>query len=162
YQDNPDPEESDNGATKNTGDPESKTPGNVPPPSDSEKKAAPPKEANLQPGTVPDDTPPAPASQTPANPPVKDTPPSTASNPAPKPVLDQDKALTAVQNGTIMPLKDALKQVMDTYPGKVIDIQMTQTMVGSLYDVKIRTPEGEIKSVTVDAKTGQIVQKIGF
>ena len=75
---------------------------------------------------------------------------------------DQDEALAAVENGTIMPWKEALKQLSHNVSGKVIGVRMSQTSEGSVYQVKVRTPEGEIKRVLVDAKTGQILQILGY
>ena len=73
---------------------------------------------------------------------------------------DQDKARAAVENGMILPLRDALKQVSDVVSGKVIDVKMSQTSEGSTYHVKVRTLEGEIRNVTVDARTGKILESI--
>ena len=75
---------------------------------------------------------------------------------------DQDEVLAAVENGTIMPWKEALKQLSRHVSGKIIGVRMNQTAERSVYQVKVRTPDGEIKSVLVDAATGQILQTQGY
>jgi len=75
---------------------------------------------------------------------------------------DQDEALAAVENGTIMPWKEAVKHLSRNVSGKIIGVRINQTSDRSVYQVKVRTPEGEIKNVLVDAATGQILQVLGY
>jgi len=73
---------------------------------------------------------------------------------------DQDEALAAVENGKILPLKGALKQVTEIVSGKVIDVKMSQTSDGGVYHVKVRTPDGEIRNIDIDAKTGKRMESL--
>lgn len=75
---------------------------------------------------------------------------------------DQDEALEAVSNGTVLPLKNVLREITDGDLGKVIDVKMKETLLGIVYKVKIRTERGEIKNLAVDGKTGKIIGKVGY
>jgi uncharacterized membrane protein YkoI len=72
------------------------------------------------------------------------------------------RTLDAPSTGKALPLKHILRQIVDEMSAKIIDVKATETKSGVLYRVKIRTTDGEIKSVTVDDKTGKIIEVVGF
>ncbi|HWU62472.1 MAG TPA: hypothetical protein VN112_10655 [Ensifer sp.] len=77
-----------------------------------------------------------------------------ASRPAAK-SLGHDDALTERRAGKIIPFKDALKAAN---PGnaKVIEVKLIADDRIAVYRIKLRFDDGSIKSVTVNAQTGDV------
>ena len=75
---------------------------------------------------------------------------------------DQDKALDAARKGKIISLKDALEHVATKYEGKVISVSLRTTSTREIYQMKIRTPDGTIQEVRMDARTGKFAGLFGF
>lgn len=67
----------------------------------------------------------------------------------------QQDALRALQNGEILPLMRVLEIALAQVPGKVIE---TEYKVGPKYEIKILTPEGRIREVKLDARTGEVLK----
>jgi len=67
----------------------------------------------------------------------------------------QQAALTALQRGEILPLARIMQIATTRVPGDIIEIEYK---AGPKYEVKILTPEGRIKEVKLDAKTGEITK----
>ena len=70
-------------------------------------------------------------------------------------VLGHDDALTAREAGTIIPFKDALKAANPTN-AKVIEVKLIANDKFAVYRIKLRFDDGSIKSVTVNARTGDV------
>lgn len=67
----------------------------------------------------------------------------------------QQAALAALQRGEILPLARIMQIATTRVPGDIIEIEYK---AGPKYEVKILTPEGRIKEVKLDAKTGEITK----
>lgn len=67
----------------------------------------------------------------------------------------QQAAMTALQRGEILPLTRIMQIATTRVPGDIIEIEYK---AGPKYEVKILTPEGRIKEVKLDAKTGEITK----
>ncbi|MDO5103739.1 MAG: PepSY domain-containing protein [Lautropia sp.] len=61
-----------------------------------------------------------------------------------------------------MPLSAMLRKVLKRYPGRVIDVDLKDNVVGqqSLYQVRVLQEDGEIRSVFLDAEKGEMVSDI--
>jgi uncharacterized membrane protein YkoI len=75
---------------------------------------------------------------------------------------DQDEALAQRLSGRIMPLKQALKLVDARVPGKVIDVKLSNGTGRTYYRVKVRRQDGVISTIRLDAKSGRIINRLGF
>jgi uncharacterized membrane protein YkoI len=67
----------------------------------------------------------------------------------------QQEALAALQRGEILPLARIMQIATTRVPGDIIEIEYK---AGPKYEVKILTPEGRIKEVKLDARTGEITK----
>lgn len=67
----------------------------------------------------------------------------------------QRDALAALQRGEILPLARIMQIATTRVPGDIIEIEYK---AGPKYEVKILTPEGRIKEVKLDARTGEITK----
>jgi len=67
----------------------------------------------------------------------------------------QQAALAALQRGEILPLARIMQIATTRVPGDIIEIEYK---AGPKYEVKILTPNGRIREVNLDAKTGEIIK----
>jgi uncharacterized membrane protein YkoI len=67
----------------------------------------------------------------------------------------QQAALAALQRGEILPLARIMQIATTRVPGDIIEIEYK---AGPKYEVKILTPDGRIKEVKLDARTGEITK----
>jgi len=64
-------------------------------------------------------------------------------------------ALDALQRGEILPLVKIMELATARVPGDIIEIEYE---AGPKYEVKILTPEGRIREVKLDARTGEVLK----
>jgi Peptidase propeptide and YPEB domain len=76
--------------------------------------------------------------------------------------LDQYEAREAVRSGNAMPLEEALKKLRARYPGKVIAVSMGEAESRLCYWFKVKSGDGNVRKVVMDAKTGAIRGLFGF
>jgi Peptidase propeptide and YPEB domain len=76
--------------------------------------------------------------------------------------LDQYGAREAVRSGNAMPLEDALKKLRARHPGKVIAVSMGVAESRLCYWFKVKSGDGNVRKVVMDAKTGAIRGLFGF
>jgi hypothetical protein len=76
--------------------------------------------------------------------------------------LDQYQAREAVKSGNAMPLEDALKRLRARYPGKVIAVSMGEAELRLCYWFKVKSGDGNVRKIVMDAKTGAIRGLFGF
>ncbi|HEY8585114.1 MAG TPA: PepSY domain-containing protein [Rhodanobacter sp.] len=69
--------------------------------------------------------------------------------------LAQQEALEALQRGEILPLTQVLDIALRQVPGKVIEVEYE---AGPQYEIKILTPDGRIREVELDARTGDVLK----
>jgi uncharacterized membrane protein YkoI len=77
---------------------------------------------------------------------------------------DQDRARSAVEQGQIKPLDVILSSVRQQVPGRVVRVDLRGGNGGQrpyVYDVRVLSPQGNIKAVEVDARTAQILSVRG-
>jgi len=90
----------------------------------------------------------------PGQPANQDTPATTSNDP---PGLDQSDALQAVRDEEIHALKELLPRVANRYGGKVISVTLGQDGERLVYTFKIRSRDGRVQAVHMDARTGQFL-----
>jgi len=71
------------------------------------------------------------------------------------PGLNQADALNAVRADEIFSLKELLPRVTDRYSGKVIDVALWPEDDRLVYSFKLRTENGTIRTIRIDARTGR-------
>mgnify|MGYP000909762227 CR=1 FL=1 len=67
----------------------------------------------------------------------------------------QRAALAALQRGEILPLARIMQIATARVPGDIIEIEYK---AGPKYEVKILTPDGRIKEIKLDARTGEVIK----
>jgi Peptidase propeptide and YPEB domain len=75
---------------------------------------------------------------------------------------DQYGAQDAVKSGDAIPLKQALQKLGTRYPGKVISVNLGEWDSRLCYWFKVKSDDGNVRKVVMDAKTGRIRSLFGF
>jgi len=66
---------------------------------------------------------------------------------------DQEIVRDQVQSGAILPLGEVLPGVKASVPGKLLDAQLE----GATYQIKLLQDNGQVRIVSVDARSGAII-----
>ena len=75
---------------------------------------------------------------------------------------DQYDARKAVSSGYAMSLEAALGKLRAKYPGKVISVNLGEAGSRLVYWFKVKSSDGNVRKVVMDAKTGEIRGLFGF
>lgn len=75
---------------------------------------------------------------------------------------DQYGARDAVKSGNAIPLEDALQKLGAQYPGRVISVNLGDSGSRLCYWFKVKSEDGNVRKVVMDAKTGKIRGLFGF
>jgi uncharacterized membrane protein YkoI len=75
---------------------------------------------------------------------------------------DQYGAQDAVKSGSAISLEEALKKLHTRYPGKVISVNLGESGNRLVYWFKVKSSDGNVRKVVMDAKTGRIRSLFGF
>lgn len=70
---------------------------------------------------------------------------------------DHDRALIAVTDEQILPLSQILEMLLPQLGGALIEIEFECSDGIYVYEFEIRTPDGRIVEIKVDAVTGTII-----
>ncbi len=71
---------------------------------------------------------------------------------------DHVEARVLLQRGEILPLAQILEVVQRRVPGDVIEVELEREDSGWEYDVKVLTPTGLVRKVTLNARNGAVVK----
>ena len=74
---------------------------------------------------------------------------------------DEDRARAAVQSGEVLPLEQVLAQLRGGVTGEVSSIELEKEGGIWVYEFKVISPHGRMMEVSVDAKTGKLIEKKG-
>ena len=74
---------------------------------------------------------------------------------------DHNRANQAVGQGRALPLSEILRKVKARLGGEVIGVEFKRKDGLLLYKLKLVTPAGWLREVSVDARTGDIVESKG-
>lgn len=79
--------------------------------------------------------------------------------PLPAAFADDDhiEAKRLLETGQILPLEDLLKNLRQTLPGKVLEIELEREDHQIVYEVELLGEDGVIKEVYINARTGKVI-----
>ncbi len=72
---------------------------------------------------------------------------------------DQDRALQAVQNGEILPLRTVLERLEKELPGQVLEVELERKQALWVYEVKLLQRDGRRVKLLLDARDASILQR---
>ena len=74
-------------------------------------------------------------------------------------VADNDyiEARRLLDSGEILPLEVIIKNVRQTFPGKVLDVELENEDHNIVYEIEILGDDGIIKEIYIDARTGKLL-----
>lgn len=67
---------------------------------------------------------------------------------------DQDRARRAVQQGTMLPLRDIIARAQADLAGEVVEAELEEERGVPVYELKVLTRAGRLVKVYYDARTG--------
>ena len=67
--------------------------------------------------------------------------------------VDQDEALARRQREEIKPLSEVLAVGQSVVPGEVVRVRMKHVRGRAAYELKIITPQGQLREIYIDAMT---------
>ncbi len=71
---------------------------------------------------------------------------------------DHDRALRAVAEGRILPLKDILSRAEAAYPGQLIEAELEGESGAMVYEIKMLTEDGRVMRLLYDARSGKLLK----
>ena len=74
---------------------------------------------------------------------------------------DEDRARVAVQRGEILPLEQVLAALKGGVTGEISKVELEKEHGIWVYEFKVISPGGRMMEVSVDAKTGKLIEKKG-
>ncbi len=75
---------------------------------------------------------------------------------------DQDDILDAVRKGKVISLEKAMKSLQSRYSGRVIDAKLRGNGGDLVYSFKLKSVDGKVRRVEMDARTGKLLNFLGF
>jgi uncharacterized membrane protein YkoI len=70
---------------------------------------------------------------------------------------DHVEARQLIANGEILPLESILKNVRQTYPGKILEVELEKEHGKIIYEIEILDNNGTVIEVYIDATTGKLL-----
>jgi len=74
---------------------------------------------------------------------------------------DHNRASRAVEQGGARPLADILNQLHGRLGGEIVGLKFKRNNGRYVYKLKVVTPAGQLREVSVDAATGEIMESKG-
>lgn len=74
---------------------------------------------------------------------------------------DHDRARAAVAAGEVMPLQAVLARLRTRHPGEVLEVELEQDHGRWRYEIKLLQPDGALRKLKLDARTGELLQHPG-
>ncbi|WP_165799519.1 PepSY domain-containing protein [Sphingomonas oleivorans] len=71
---------------------------------------------------------------------------------------EQAAIRAAVARGEVLPLPRILSLAQARVPGEVVKVEIEQERWGLKYEVKILTPNGRVREVSLNARTGALIE----
>ncbi|WP_369990651.1 PepSY domain-containing protein [Pseudomonas xanthosomatis] len=73
--------------------------------------------------------------------------------------LDQDEALELRKQGIILPLEQLLETALGRYPGaRLLEAELEEKHKRYEYEVELLTPQGVVREIKLDARTGALLK----
>ncbi len=70
---------------------------------------------------------------------------------------DHIEARRLLDSGEILPLEEILRNVRQTFPGRVIDVELERKGGRIAYEVEILGTDGVVTEVYINARTGKVL-----
>lgn len=70
---------------------------------------------------------------------------------------DHIEARRLLDSGEILPLEEILNNVRQTFPGKIIDVELEREDGRIAYEVEILGTDGVVTEVYINARTGKVL-----
>ena len=70
---------------------------------------------------------------------------------------DYIEARRLLDSGKVLPLEVILKNVRQTFPGKVLEVELEKEDQQIVYEIEILGADGVIKEIYINAKTGKLL-----
>jgi len=70
---------------------------------------------------------------------------------------DQDAARAALQRGEVLPIARILELVGQHLPGDVVEVELDTRKGRLTYEIKVLTPQGRVRELVLDARTGAYI-----
>ena len=70
---------------------------------------------------------------------------------------DHIEARRLLDSGEILPLEEIINNVRQTFPGRVLDVELEREDGHIAYEVEILDEEGVVTEVYIDARTGKVL-----
>jgi uncharacterized membrane protein YkoI len=70
---------------------------------------------------------------------------------------DHIEARRLLDSGEILPLEVILDNVRQTFPGRILDVELEREAGHIAYEVEILDEEGVVTEVYIDARTGKVL-----
>ena len=70
---------------------------------------------------------------------------------------DYMEAKRLLETGEILPLEDLLKNLRQTFPGKILEIELEREDHQIVYEVELLGKDGIVKEIYINAKTGKVL-----
>lgn len=69
-----------------------------------------------------------------------------------------DLARAAVERGEILPLAEAVADLLKRYPGRIIEVEFERDDGEAVYELELVTEDGRLIDAEVDARTGAVLE----
>ena len=73
-------------------------------------------------------------------------------------LAEQQAIRSAVARGNVMPLPKLMAIAQKQVPGDILEVELERREQGFGYEFKILTPDGRIRKIELNAKTGAVVK----
>ena len=70
---------------------------------------------------------------------------------------DHIEARRLLETGEILPLEMILKNVKQTFPGKILDIELEREDQQIVYEVELLGEDGVVREFYINARTGKVI-----
>jgi uncharacterized membrane protein YkoI len=71
---------------------------------------------------------------------------------------DHDLARSALQRGEVLPIARILTLAAQILPGDVIEVELKERRGRLQYELKVLTPTGRVRELTLDARDGRRIE----
>lgn len=76
-------------------------------------------------------------------------------------MMRHDRTRSAVKSGEILSLSDIRGRVTKEYPGRIVNVELYERGRDMIYEVRVLTGEGDVLSVHMDARQGNVLSVRG-
>lgn len=74
---------------------------------------------------------------------------------------DHDRARAALKRGEVMPLRDIVAKAEAAFPGRMLEVELTDDDGGIVYEIELLSPDGRLIKLLYDARTGTLLKAKG-